>query len=115
MGKIINIKNDFSPFPGGRFNKDGPFSGERFLKEFLIPALQENDTVVIELDGTFGYGSSFLEEVFGGLIRAEKFTEEEINSKLNIKTDDFVVKTEVNLYIEEALVEQKSAQKEADN
>ena len=66
----INIARDFSPVPAGRFLADGPDSGERFRTDFLLPAFRAGDqNIEIEIDGTAGYGSSFLEEAFGGLIR----------------------------------------------
>lgn len=65
----INIANDFSVYPGGRYRKDGDYSGEEFRESLLLPAFENNDKVEIELDGTRGYGSSFLEESFGGLVR----------------------------------------------
>jgi len=63
----INISKDFTKFPTGRTRRDGAFSGERLREEFIIPALNSYDIVNIELDGTLGYGSSFLEEAFGPL------------------------------------------------
>src|SRR5271170_4668971 len=64
---------EHAPSPGGRYISDGPFSGEWFRNEILGPAvaaaLESEDKVKVELDGTAGYGSSFLEEAFGGLIR----------------------------------------------
>lgn len=72
--QIINVASDFSRFPAGRYLSDGPFTGEGFLREKLLPALEYSEKVVIELDGTLGYGSSFLEEAFGGLVREKKWT-----------------------------------------
>lgn len=68
--KTIKIAKEFSRAPGPRYTKLGPHSGERFRDELLIPALRNFDQVVVDLDGTFGYGSSFLEEAFGGLLRS---------------------------------------------
>lgn len=65
----IKVVEDFSPSPGGRFKKDGPYSGEQFREEVLKPALGKNEEILIDLDGAFGYPSSFLEEAFGGLVR----------------------------------------------
>ena len=65
--KIISIANDFSPVPAGRSQKDGPNSGERFRGQLLLPSLNSGATCV-KLDAE-GYGSSFLEEAFGGLVR----------------------------------------------
>ena len=65
----ISVAKQFSRYPAGRFETDGPFSGEYFRKRFLTPALREHVKIAINLDGARGYGSSFLEEAFGGLVR----------------------------------------------
>lgn len=80
----ISIAKNFSEAPAGRYLSDGPFSGEKFRNEVLFPALREFDLVELDLDGTLGYGSSFLEEAFGGLIRECGMTLEQINKKLVI-------------------------------
>ena len=64
--KKISIANDFSVFPGGREPIDGPFSGQEFRDNFLLPIFTNNEKVIIDFDGVRGYGSSFLEEAFGG-------------------------------------------------
>lgn len=67
--KTIRV-TDFSEFPGPRYESLGPNSGQKFRKEVLLPAISEfSGEIEIVLDGVFGYGSSFLEEAFGGLIR----------------------------------------------
>lgn len=68
--KTIFVK-DFSEFPGPRSPSIGPNSGEEFREEILIPAIKQNGVqeLSVNLDGTYGYGSSFLEEAFGGLVR----------------------------------------------
>lgn len=69
----ISIAGDFSPYPHGRFPKDGEHSGTAFREELLVPAvkqaLAENKVVVIDIDGVKALGSSFTEEAFGGLVR----------------------------------------------
>ncbi len=67
----IDIAKDFHDAPGGRYKKDGKWSGEEFRDTFLEPALIDDacNTIEVILDGTFGYGISFLEEAFGGLAR----------------------------------------------
>ena len=62
---------DFSEYPGPRKESIGPNSGEKFREKVLAPAIRANpdELIVVNLDGTSGYGSSFLEEAFGGLIR----------------------------------------------
>lgn len=82
----IDIGRDFSEVPSGRFPADGEFNGERFRKELLVPALKRSDRVVIDIDGTEGFGSSFLEEAFGGLVRSEGFAYDELERKLVISS-----------------------------
>ncbi len=75
--KILKICKEFSSTPGPRYEQEGEYSGEAFrkkvLKPFIDSALLEKVGLVIDLDGTAGYGTSFLEEAFGGLIRADGF------------------------------------------
>jgi len=66
---IVNVAKDFSRYPAGRNLRDGPFNGELFRKKFLEQPLLSGQIVEVHLDGTRGYGSSFLEEAFGGLVR----------------------------------------------
>ena len=70
----INVARDFSKNPSGRYIKDGKTSGEVFLKNVLLPAVNTHDLVEIDFDGVRGYDSSFLEEAFGGFIRETKMT-----------------------------------------
>jgi hypothetical protein len=95
--KMISIAKDFSRSPAGRFISDGPNSGERFRRDFLIPGLEKDQYLTIELDGTRGMGSSFLEEAFGGLIRLgydAKFLEDHIR----LVTVDPSLDTEIKGY-----------------
>ena len=47
-----------------------------------------NEIFLIDLDGTAGYGTSFLEEVFGGLVRIEHLSYEDLKKHLKIKSDE---------------------------
>jgi hypothetical protein len=73
---IIKIAEDFTPSPGPRLIAEGPGSGELFRTTVLFPKVKEaiakRCTLTIDLDGASGYGTSFLEESFGGLIRENK-------------------------------------------
>lgn len=100
--KIISIAKDYSETPAGRYIEDGPYTGQRFREEFLIPALNTCDHVLVDLDGTLGYGSSFLEEAFGGLIREHGFNLIELNKKLEIKSSRNLYKERVTKYLENA-------------
>jgi len=92
MSTTIDIARDFTRTPGGRYISDGPFSGELFRDRLLVPALrkarQNGQPVVVILDGTRGYLSSFLEEAFGGLVRECGFTRQELNRLLEVKAID---------------------------
>lgn len=61
---------DFTKYPGPRYRALGSNSGEEFREQYLIDALKSNSEVSVNLDGVLGYGSSFLEEIFGGIVRA---------------------------------------------
>lgn len=70
--KTINIAKDFSITPGGRYKKDGPFSGEEFREKFLEPYFKEiksNLKLKIILDGVEGFATAFLDGAFGELAR----------------------------------------------
>ena len=87
MGSIILNVKDFSKTPGSRYRNENTkaHSGEEFREDFLEPlfkkALQTCDTILINLDGTIGYGTSWLEEVFGGLAR--KYGKDKVLEKLS--------------------------------
>jgi len=99
----VNIARDFSRYPAGRHEQDGPYSGEVFRREILAPALQQPDEkVVIEFDGARGYGVSFLEEAFGGLVRYYKFSADELMERLELKSADASLIREVKKCIEDA-------------
>lgn len=73
MNQIVLKIKDFSKTPGTRHIDEGPFSGEEFrinvLTDKYIDAKKNNKKLIIDLDGTIGYGTSWLEEAFGGLAR----------------------------------------------
>ncbi len=98
----FDIGNDFNPFPGGRFIKDGPASGEEFRDQYLSRLFAENDKVIISLDNAMGYGSSFLEEAFGGLVRNRIVGKQELLKKLELKTEQDSIRKSIINYIEEA-------------
>jgi len=43
--------------------------------------------VTVLLDGTSGYAGSFLDEAFGGLVREEGFSADELKRVLDIRSD----------------------------
>lgn len=84
------VASEFSDAPGARYPEDGPDSGQQFYLEFLKPrfeeALQKREKLVVDLDGTFGYATSFISESFGRL--SKDFGAEEVFKVLDIKSDE---------------------------
>ncbi|MDV7963445.1 STAS-like domain-containing protein [Pseudomonas aeruginosa] len=80
---LINVVKDFNRKPYGRYPDDGDGCGENFRKRVLAPALRTHEKVHVELDGYNRYGRSFLDEAFGGLIREENFSYEDLKRRLS--------------------------------
>jgi hypothetical protein len=107
MAAHINlcIAKDFSDTPGPRTREEGDFSGEQFLAEFLLPryqeALSKGTLLNVDLDGTEGYATSFLEAAFGELAR--KYEPTEVLKVIVFKSEDepYLIE-EVTKYITEA-------------
>ena len=108
----IKILTDFSPTPGPRYIDEGKNSGEKFRKEVLFPlvlnALENNENFIVDLDGTAGYGTSFLEESFGGLIRINSLDYNSIMKYMTIisEEEDYLIE-DVNDYLIDAYEESK--------
>lgn len=98
----INIAKDFSRYPSGRFMKNGDTSGEAFREKYLLPPLLAGESVTVELDGTIGYGSSFLEEAFGGVARKLKLTSQVLFEKITLVSSDELLIAEIKQYIRDA-------------
>ena len=73
----IRIKmSDITKYPGARFideSTSGSYSGEKFRNEVIEPnyrtAIATNSKLIIDIDGVYGYPSSFCNEAFGGFVR----------------------------------------------
>ncbi len=102
--KTVEIAKDFTRYPAGRYRVDGPYSGEVFRDKYLEPSLAAGESVRVILDGARGYGSSFLEEAFGGLVR-KGFTAKEVLSKIEIVSVDPSLKQEIEDYIKSSAEE----------
>jgi hypothetical protein len=89
---VISIAKDFTRTPGPRYREEGSFSGEEFRRTILVEkanlALTKGEVLFVDLDGTAGYGTSFLEESFGGLIREENLKYADLIKILKIKSDE---------------------------
>lgn len=107
----LTILKDFSATPGTRHRFEGDFSGEKLREEVLEPILREaiesNKLLVINLDGTAGYGTSFLEEAFGGLIRAGFNYKSVIDHIKLISNEEEYLIDDIYQYLQEAHDESK--------
>jgi hypothetical protein len=101
--RLINVAEQYSAEPAGRYPEDGNFNGQRFREELLLPILAQRYHVVVDFDGTEGYGSSFLDEAFGGLVRQGHFSEAALRELLEVRSgEDPTVVDEVWSYIDDA-------------
>lgn len=87
--KII-VATEFSDAPGARFISDGENSGELFynnlLKDRFTQARNANQKLLIDLDNTWGYASSFISGAFGRL--ADEFGKDTAQKHLEFKSND---------------------------
>lgn len=103
---VLYIGNQFSDDPAGRYYTDGDGNGEEFREEVLKPIFSSGKNITINIDKNVeGYGSSFLVEAFGGLIKHGYFKKDYITERLTITFDDsdfeFYAK-KIKQYINEA-------------
>lgn len=102
---LLVVGKEFSDTPGPRSRTQGDFSGEDFLERLLKPrfeqALGRGLVLRVDLDGTEGYATSFLEAAFGGLSRI--YGADKVLGHLDFKSDDepYLV-DEIKRYINEA-------------
>lgn len=86
--KTINVAKDFSCFPSGRWKVNGETSGQGLRERLLEPELRAGNEIMVDLDGTMGFSSAFLEEAFGGIVRSLDVEPERLLSLLHFKSDD---------------------------
>ena len=112
MIMIINIAGEYTKTPGARYIADGEFSGEDFRNTILEPRYKEckenNKKLTINFDGGYGYGTSFLEESFGGLVRKGYSSEELLKNIELISEEEPELIDKVVKYIKEAVYEKKN-------
>ena len=100
----ISIVEEFTRYPGPRFKWQGENSGEEFFQSFLRPkyleAVEKNLTLEIDLDGTEGYSSAFLDGSFGELSR--EFGKSKVIKVLSfISIDEPFLIDEIRFYMEQ--------------
>ncbi|OEF17027.1 STAS-like domain-containing protein [Aliivibrio logei] len=110
MNKTINVIQDFSDIPYGRYRFDAPgcekTSGEIFREQIILPALKDPNitTLTIDFSDESIYGRSFLSEAIGGLIRKAYVKKDDIKNKVHFiyPKDSTQVKILVELSIAES-------------
>ncbi len=109
----INIAKDFSETPGPRDRNEGEFSGEEFyeviLKPKYIEAKEKNVKLKIILDGTYGYGTSFLERSFGELAR--EYGEDVLDRLEFVSEEEPYLIDEIIEYMKEAIKQNNENEK----
>jgi hypothetical protein len=107
----ISIARDFSATLGARYKTDGKWSGEEFLdsllREKFEKAVQGDGLLLIDLDGVFGYPSSFVSGSFGKL-SVDK-SAEVVLRHLQFKSDDSPIR------LEQVIAEIKNPKKKEQN
>lgn len=87
---------EYAEYPGPRYMSQGSESGEDFylslLNKKFTDCYKNNDVLILELDGTAGYPSSFLDEAVGELVY--DFTLDIVREKLEISTVRFLNRKE---------------------
>lgn len=106
----IKISSDFSEIPSGRTVAEGEHSGEEFRDTLLIHKYEDaeriNDVLEIDFDDCYGFGTSFLEEAFGGMVR--KYHKHGILNRIKIiSTEDETIPENIRKFIEEAEAEDR--------
>jgi len=106
---MIVIAKQYTKKPGGRFRKEGEYSGEDFRETLLRKEYENskknNEDLVVDLEGVYGYGSSFLEEAFGGLVRV--LDDIDISIIKIISDEEPQLVDDVNKYLRDAIVEKR--------
>jgi hypothetical protein len=107
MDRITIKICDFSKTPGSRYRDEGKkaHSGQEFREDILEPkfreAMERQSKILVDLDGTIGYGTSWLEEVFGGLART--FGYQKVLDMIDFKSEeeDYLIE-DIKEYIKDA-------------
>lgn len=100
---VIVIVNDFTDTPGARTYEDGAYSGQEFFDKFLKPKFIEAEgsgvKLRIDLDGTNGYASSFINEAFSLL--GNEFGADNVWNTLDLKSEEvpkYITKVKESVY-----------------
>ncbi len=92
----ISIARDFSKNPGARHNEDGNHSGEAFFNNILLPKFEEAEKsdvkLEVDLNGLYGFPSSFVSESFGKLSILKGA--DQVNARIVFVSDENPIRAE---------------------
>lgn len=108
-GEILQYKfvEEYTKYPGGRFERLGPFSGEDFREKVLRAIFEENKSICIDASGVVtSFSPSFLDECFGQL--AKEYGLERFEKTISFSSSDNPNLTEKMMYYVKRAVNVKS-------
>lgn len=98
----IDVATSFSRTPFGRYPKDGENNAQKFRDDVLKPEVMKGEDILIDFSKVaLGVGSSFLEEAFGGLVRAG-FNRDDLLKHIKVKDKMGFYNEQVHHFIEVA-------------
>lgn len=104
-GNVVKYKfiEEYTRFPGGRFERLGPYSGENFRESVLRDIFESGKSIEIDATGVVtSFSPSFLDEAFGAL--AKEYGLEKFKKTVIIFSKDNPSLTEKMMYYVERAV-----------
>lgn len=92
----------YTDTPIGRDSLDGPKNGADYRDNYVIPEFDRYQIVKLDFTKTMGTTPSFLEEVFGGIVRKRVLTPDELIRRTDVIYKYESVRRNVIKYIKEA-------------
>ncbi|MFF7063580.1 STAS-like domain-containing protein [Pseudomonas sp. NPDC008258] len=99
--KVFNVAK-YTDTPIGRNSLDGPKNGADYRDNVIVPALSDYQTIKLDFSETIGTTPSFLEEIFGGIIRDRILSPTELKRRVIVISKYESVKRNIIKYIDEA-------------
>lgn len=92
----------YTDTPIGRNTLDGPKNGAHYRDNYVIPEFDNYQIVKLDFTKTMGTTPSFLEEIFGGIIRKKVMSPQELINRTDVIYKYESVRRNVIKYINEA-------------
>lgn len=93
MNQVVIRVANFSKLPGSRHREDGDYSADEFFEDYVKDPLEKiintksSASLLIDLDGTLGYASSFVSQL---AVRVSEIcsNKRKIKKLITIKSDE---------------------------